>query len=77
MVPPSLAMDFGNPELNRQAAAYQQVWVHEMQAGLARLSTRGREIVVENSNHTNIPQKLWLTQFATSWQMSALKDLSR
>ena len=55
MVPPSLAMDFGNPELNRQAAAYQQVWVHEMQAGLARLSTRGREIVVENSNHTNIP----------------------
>jgi hypothetical protein len=26
-----------------------------MQASLARLSTRGREIVVENSNHTNIP----------------------
>ena len=47
--------DFGDPELNRQAAAYQQVWIHEMQAGLARLSTRGREIVVENSNHTNIP----------------------
>jgi pimeloyl-ACP methyl ester carboxylesterase len=48
-------MDFGDPELNRQTAAYQQVWVHEMQAGLASLSTRGREIVVENSNHTNIP----------------------
>jgi pimeloyl-ACP methyl ester carboxylesterase len=48
-------IDFGDPELNRQAAAYQQVWVHEMQAGLARLSTRGREIVVENSNHSNIP----------------------
>jgi hypothetical protein len=47
--------DFVDPELNRQAAAYQQVWIHEMQAGLARLSTRGREIVVENSNHTNIP----------------------
>ena len=41
-------MDFGNPELNRQAAAYQQVWVHEMQAGLERLSTRGSpEIVVK------------------------------
>jgi pimeloyl-ACP methyl ester carboxylesterase len=48
-------IDFGNPELNRQATAYQQVMIHELQAGLARLSTRGREIVVENSNHTNIP----------------------
>jgi len=48
-------IDSGNAELNRQAAAYQQVWIHEMQAGLALLSTRGREIVVENSNHTNIP----------------------
>jgi pimeloyl-ACP methyl ester carboxylesterase len=47
--------DFRDPELNRQAAAYQQVWIHEMQAGLARLSTRGHEIVVENSDHTNIP----------------------
>lgn len=49
------AQDFGDPELNREAAAYQQVWIHEMQAGLAHLSSRGREIVVENSNHTNIP----------------------
>jgi pimeloyl-ACP methyl ester carboxylesterase len=47
--------DFGDPELNRQAAAYQQVWIHEMQASLARLSTRGRQIVVENSNHASIP----------------------
>jgi len=43
--------DFHDPELNRQAAAYQQVWIHEMQAKLARLSTRGRQIVVENSGH--------------------------
>ena len=47
--------DFGDPELNRQAA-YQQVWVHEMQAGLALLSTRGRQIVVPNANHGTIPQ---------------------
>lgn len=47
--------DFGDPELNRQAAAYQQVWIHEMQAGLARLSSRGRQIVVPSSNHANIP----------------------
>jgi pimeloyl-ACP methyl ester carboxylesterase len=50
--------DFGDPELNRQAAAYQQVWIHEMQAGLARLSTRGRQIVVPNANHGTIPQEL-------------------
>jgi hypothetical protein len=31
------APDFRDPELNRQAAAYQQVWIHEMQAKLARL----------------------------------------
>jgi hypothetical protein len=47
--------DFRDPELNRQSVAYQQVWIHEIQAKLARLSTRGREIVVENSNHGNIP----------------------
>ncbi|HXN65020.1 MAG TPA: alpha/beta hydrolase [Candidatus Acidoferrales bacterium] len=50
--------DFSDPELNRQAAAYQQVWIHEMQAGLARLSTRGRQIVVPNANHGTIPQEL-------------------
>jgi hypothetical protein len=49
-------LDFGDPELNRQAAAYQQVWIHEMQAGLARLSTRGRQIVASNANRGTIPQ---------------------
>ncbi|HET8923212.1 MAG TPA: alpha/beta hydrolase [Candidatus Acidoferrum sp.] len=47
--------DFGDRELNRQAAAYQQIWIHEMQASLARLSTRGRQIVVPSSNHGSIP----------------------
>ncbi|HKV60631.1 MAG TPA: alpha/beta hydrolase [Candidatus Acidoferrum sp.] len=50
--------DFRDPELNRQAAAYQQVWIHEMQAGLARLSTCGRQVVAENSNHGSIPPDL-------------------
>jgi pimeloyl-ACP methyl ester carboxylesterase len=53
--------DFRDPELNRQAVAYQQVWIHEMQANLARLSTRGRQIVVENSNHGNIPPDVVIT----------------
>ncbi len=38
-----------------QAAAYQQIWIHEMQAKLARVSTRGRQIVVQNCNHGSIP----------------------
>ena len=50
--------DFRDPELNRQAAAYQQIWIHEMQARQARLSTRGRQIVVPNSNHGNIPDQV-------------------
>jgi pimeloyl-ACP methyl ester carboxylesterase len=47
--------DFGDPELNRQAAAYQQVWIHEMQAQLVRLSSRGRQIVLPDSDHGSIP----------------------
>jgi len=42
---------WNNPEMARQAAAYQQVWIHEMQSQLTRLSSRGRQIVVENSDH--------------------------
>ena len=36
----SQSLDFGNPELNREAAAYQQVWIHEIQPKLVGLSTR-------------------------------------
>ena len=45
--PPS----FGDPEMDRQAAAYQQVWIYQMQAQLAHVSSRGRQVVVENSDH--------------------------
>jgi pimeloyl-ACP methyl ester carboxylesterase len=50
--------DFRDPELNRQAAAYQQIWIHEMQARQARLSTRGCQIVVANSHHGDIPDQV-------------------
>jgi hypothetical protein len=50
--------DFGDAELNRQAAAYQQVWIHEIQPKLVRLSTHGRQIVVPNANHGSISQEL-------------------
>ena len=50
--------DFGDPELNRQAAAYQQIWVHEIQPKLLRLSSDSRQIVVPNANHGSMPQEL-------------------
>lgn len=46
--------DFGDPELNRQAATYQQVWAHEIQPKLLRLSSDSRQIILENNNHGNI-----------------------
>jgi pimeloyl-ACP methyl ester carboxylesterase len=48
-------IDFRDPELNRQAAAYQQIWIHEMQSKLVQLSTRGRQIVLPSCNHGSIP----------------------
>ena len=41
-----------NPgETDRQSAAYEQVWMHEIQPKLVTLSTRGRQIIVEKSGH--------------------------
>jgi pimeloyl-ACP methyl ester carboxylesterase len=42
--------------MDREAAAYEQVWMHEIQPKLARLSTRGRQIIVERSGH-GIPEE--------------------
>ncbi len=33
------------------SSAFHEVWVHQLQADLARLSTHGRQIIVENSGH--------------------------
>ena len=35
----------------RQFAAYEKVWMHEIQPKLARLSTRGRQVIVAGSGH--------------------------
>ena len=40
-----------NPVAARESSAFQEVWVHQLQADLARLSTRGHQVVVENSGH--------------------------
>jgi len=50
--------DSGDAELNRQAAAYQQVWIHEIQPKLVALSSHGRQVVVPDANHGTIPQEL-------------------
>jgi pimeloyl-ACP methyl ester carboxylesterase len=52
------SLDFGNAELNKQASAYQQVWIHEIQPKLVGLSAHGRQIVVPNANHGSIPQEV-------------------
>jgi len=42
---------FDDAVLAKQSADYHNIWVHEMQAQLTRLSTRGRQVVVEKSGH--------------------------
>ncbi len=39
------------PAAAKEAAAFHQVWVNEVQPKLVRLSTRGRQIIVEKSGH--------------------------
>jgi pimeloyl-ACP methyl ester carboxylesterase len=41
---------------DREAAAYELVWQHEIQPKLARLSTRGQQIIVAGSGH-GIPEE--------------------
>lgn len=46
-----------NPsEMDREYADYTRVWMNEIQPKLARLSTRGRQIIVEKSGH-DIPDE--------------------
>lgn len=41
-----------NPSaMDREWIAYEQIWMHEIQPKLARLSTRGLQVIVERSGH--------------------------
>jgi hypothetical protein len=60
---------WSDPGMARQAAAYQQVWIHEIQSKLTRLSSRGKQIVVENSDH-GIPEE------APDAVISAIQDVT-
>jgi hypothetical protein len=41
----------GDPTEDRELRAFHEIWVHQLQPKLAALSTRGRQIVVEESSH--------------------------
>ena len=34
----------------KEAADYHQIWVHQLQASLVRLSTRGRQVIVDSDH---------------------------
>lgn len=41
----------GDPEADKQLETFHDIWVHKLQPELARLSTQGRQVIVENSGH--------------------------
>jgi pimeloyl-ACP methyl ester carboxylesterase len=41
------------PGLEKEAADYHDIWIHKLQASLARLSTRGRQVVVDADHGMN------------------------
>jgi hypothetical protein len=45
----------GDPEADKELVAFHEIWVHQFQTQLARLSTRGRQVIVEHSNHAIEP----------------------
>ena len=45
-----------DPVAAKQIADFHETWVHQLQPELARLSTDGKQIIVENSDH-GIPEE--------------------
>jgi hypothetical protein len=41
----------GDPQTDRELAAYHNIWVHQLQPKLAGLSTRGEQIIVAHTSH--------------------------
>ena len=48
----------GDAETDKELVAFHQIWVHQLQPQLARLSTRGRQIIVESSGHSIDPDQV-------------------
>lgn len=45
----------GDPEADKELVAFHEIWLHQLQPQLARLSTRGQQVIVENSGHAIDP----------------------
>src|SRR4029077_17253897 len=45
----------GEPEADKELVAFHEIWAHQLQPQLARLSTRGQQVIVENSGHAIDP----------------------
>jgi hypothetical protein len=45
-----------DPVVAQQIAEFHETWIHQLQPELARLSTNGKQIIVEGSDH-GIPEK--------------------
>jgi hypothetical protein len=43
-------------DMDKQGFAYEQIWMHEIQPKLVRLSSNGKQVIVENSGH-DIPRE--------------------
>ena len=50
-----LPLSVGDPEADKELVAFHEIWVHQFQVQLTRLSTRGRQVIVENSDHSIDP----------------------
>jgi pimeloyl-ACP methyl ester carboxylesterase len=50
-----LPLRVGDPEADKELVAFHEIWVHQFQVQLTRLSTRGRQVIVENSDHAIDP----------------------
>ena len=44
-------MQTGDSVLDEELKRFQETWVHKLRARLVELSTRGKQVVVENSSH--------------------------
>ncbi len=50
-----LPFSVSDPEADKVLAAFHEIWVYQLQPRLARLSTRGRQVIVENSTQAIDP----------------------
>jgi pimeloyl-ACP methyl ester carboxylesterase len=66
-----------DPAEARQAAEFQDIWIHHYQADLARLSTRGKQIVVDKADHGIADEAPEVVIDAVHSVVEQVRDLNR